>query len=276
MLHVAAMKNDTALRYLGHCQICSNEQKLRDGKLVHHGYQRPGFGSIVGDCYGVDAVPYEVSCELTKKYRGIVRAQLAETKEGLRRLKAGEVKHLLVERRRGWNETSFVDYCIGVTNQYDWEREIDARINGAEHAIRQIEREIGRLTSLIDNWKPSQIRTIEEQLAELRAAKEERAKETARKRAERLAKIAATKAKQDALKTKRAAIVDEIVGQFVEFAKDPKTNDSRARDLYWKVRDQKKYQFIYMYEIGRERPEFDTALIKLNLARREDGRTIYA
>jgi hypothetical protein len=41
------------------CQICAGSFKTtKDGKMVNHGYKRPGWGYIVGGCYGVGHAPF--------------------------------------------------------------------------------------------------------------------------------------------------------------------------------------------------------------------------
>lgn len=41
------------------CQVCENVQATtKNGRLVHHGYKRPGWGCIVGDCYGAGHAPF--------------------------------------------------------------------------------------------------------------------------------------------------------------------------------------------------------------------------
>jgi hypothetical protein len=40
------------------CQICERKQSLVQGTLGHHGYTRPGYGYIQGDCFGVGYAPY--------------------------------------------------------------------------------------------------------------------------------------------------------------------------------------------------------------------------
>jgi hypothetical protein len=41
------------------CQICEGRQCMNQaGRMVHHGYQRPGHGYIVGDCFGVSRLPF--------------------------------------------------------------------------------------------------------------------------------------------------------------------------------------------------------------------------
>lgn len=48
----------------GECQICQRRHILDSrGNLVLHGYQRPGHGYIVGDCFGVGHPPWEVSSD---------------------------------------------------------------------------------------------------------------------------------------------------------------------------------------------------------------------
>ena len=66
----------TALRHLGCCQICEGEFKLAGGLMVHHGYKRPGYGHIVGDCMGVNELPYEKSAEVCKRYLALVQDEL--------------------------------------------------------------------------------------------------------------------------------------------------------------------------------------------------------
>lgn len=55
-------------RYIGFCPVCARRIKVRDDKLVHHGYQRPGYGYIVGDCFAVGMTPHELSPDTAQKY----------------------------------------------------------------------------------------------------------------------------------------------------------------------------------------------------------------
>lgn len=46
------------------CSVCGDPHKLsRAKKLVLHGYRRPGYGFIVGNCFGVGYPPWESSPE---------------------------------------------------------------------------------------------------------------------------------------------------------------------------------------------------------------------
>ena len=54
------------------CQICERHQALDNaGCLVHHGYTRPGYGFIQGDCMGVRHKPYKATDALEIYLRGL-------------------------------------------------------------------------------------------------------------------------------------------------------------------------------------------------------------
>jgi hypothetical protein len=73
----------------GSCQGCFKQQKTRDGRLVLHGYKRPGHGYIIGNCWGHGYAPFEVSCERTKEFIAkALKPALASAQERLVRLRA--------------------------------------------------------------------------------------------------------------------------------------------------------------------------------------------
>jgi hypothetical protein len=76
---------------VGTCQCCFNTQKLPAGRLSHHGYTAPGHGYHVGYCRGERELPFELSCEVTRKWRGEVAGWVAKRVDYLARLEANEV-----------------------------------------------------------------------------------------------------------------------------------------------------------------------------------------
>jgi hypothetical protein len=54
---------------------------VRGGLLVHHGYKRPGYGHIVGDCFGVDRPPHETSDDCARAYLQLVVTPHVEAAE---------------------------------------------------------------------------------------------------------------------------------------------------------------------------------------------------
>lgn len=48
-------------RFIGTCATCWQNVRCPNGTLAHHGYKRPGWGSIHGSCLGTAHEPWEVS-----------------------------------------------------------------------------------------------------------------------------------------------------------------------------------------------------------------------
>ena len=65
------------------CQICERQQALdANGRLVHHGYKRPGWGCIIGDCMGVGHLPYPATDALVR-YLAVVKNYIAKCEADL-------------------------------------------------------------------------------------------------------------------------------------------------------------------------------------------------
>lgn len=83
--HSDATPKPTSQNPDGTCQACfRNDLKVPNGKMSHHGYQRPGWGYQTPSCIGAREQPYERSCEVTKRmlaltldYQARVEAHLA-------------------------------------------------------------------------------------------------------------------------------------------------------------------------------------------------------
>jgi hypothetical protein len=74
----------------GSCPVCFGDYVVHQpshikgkSKMVHHGYQRPGIGYIVGDCHGVGFAPFEISCEGTKSWLAVLKNTLRLREEAL-------------------------------------------------------------------------------------------------------------------------------------------------------------------------------------------------
>jgi hypothetical protein len=72
------------LRHRGVCQVCGREQVVDEttGKLVLHGYKRPGYGSIHSECPGIGELSLNVSDKITQDIlRSLQLQQRAGEKE---------------------------------------------------------------------------------------------------------------------------------------------------------------------------------------------------
>jgi len=85
---------------VGECQICGRSQKLRGGKLVPHGYTRPGWGHVVGNCPGAGYAPYELSCERCASFRANIVRQIEAINAAHSKLAYGK-NGVRVWRRKG-------------------------------------------------------------------------------------------------------------------------------------------------------------------------------
>ena len=81
---------------VGTCCICENHQVLdrkrldQDGHptMVKHGYQRPGVGYLIGECFGVGWAPYELSPKACEAWRDRLVDMIANQKQNIKDLKA--------------------------------------------------------------------------------------------------------------------------------------------------------------------------------------------
>jgi len=262
------MSSELVSRLLGTCPICEGSFKLTSTeKLVHHGFKRPGDGVIHGDCFAVDYPPYEVSCEVTKVYRSSIETFLQNVNKTIAQYKANEIKHFV---KFNLYSRKTVEFVLGVTDPYVWERECESQIRELEFRARGLSNEIARLTRLIDNWEPRDIQTVmEEKAKNERATREAKAAELEAKRTEKATKEAAKKARKTALEAKRANIKANFVKSFEDLSKEPESHE-RTLKAYKLVDKFKKINFMWWRDLG-----CDEALLSLGLAYRENGKVYY-
>lgn len=75
-------------RFRGTCQVCGGAQVIDGGVLVLHGYNRPGYGYVVGRCPGVNEVPLQTSDALTTAYKMQAQDDLVKANAALVAAKA--------------------------------------------------------------------------------------------------------------------------------------------------------------------------------------------
>ena len=255
-------------RHIGNCQICEADQKVRNGLMVHHGYERPGDGYIVGDCYGVYKAPYEVSCEDIKAWKLELAGMLEGAKVYLARLQNNEVTTFHEEEyTNGYGKPKVrVTYKVETTEKYKWAELLRSRVWGAESKVRSLETLVARCEKRIAEWTAQPVRTIEEEQAKERAAKAERDALVAAKRAAKQAKVDATKAKQADLEARRQAIKDDFSAQFKALAATPESTERMNAACALAVKmTKKKYSFFWVRELN-----IDDTIIQLGLASRPD------
>lgn len=160
-------------RFQGTCQACLRDQVVKpkgsrsaDPVLVLHGYRRPGTGETIGRCSGAGHLPFELSCEFTKHWKGQLEAWLVNEKKYLVELNAGRVKSLYVDVRDpsrprvyghpwptmkieihpGWKGDSTHGYCPS------WEQAVETKKHKTKTQISGLESDIKVLGGRIATW----------------------------------------------------------------------------------------------------------------------------
>ena len=161
----------------GTCQACFLVQKLPNGKISLHGYERPGYGYIIGDCEGSYRLPYEQSCEVTKT---VLQGYLTLKKMLIDKLEKYKslpdiIEHEMyvyhnsvkavkkIEVRKGSDISYFKDddgtfHIIPSYNDV-----LKQRIYETERDIKYAEDRISFLQGKIDQWKPTDLLPLEEE-----------------------------------------------------------------------------------------------------------------
>lgn len=176
------MSKEVATRFIGTCPVCEGEFKLTEAphELVLHGYKRPGDGQAHGRCFGFKEAPYELSAVGCERFRAWCAERCGRAEERLRALRAGEVKEF-------WFRSLSSSAVTPVTiPDIRFPKALVSAEMDAERDITHFGYEIRRMERLIAAWKPSEVKTVEEETARL--AKESAERKGARQ-AERKAKL---------------------------------------------------------------------------------------
>lgn len=264
------------LRFVGNCQGCGADHKLRSNLLVHHGYLRPGHGEIVGDCMAVGEPPYELSCAWTKDRLVFLEGYLVRTREHLATLPEAT----LLRVAPLYFGAEMVTYVLGVAEPYLWSQVLDRKVRETEMEIEAIVREITYRKERIAAWVLAHVREVNEESiqAEQRTAQAQRAEDRRKVREEKQAKADALKLKQAARAAERQGVLDGFAVKFRELADLPEGPDraTKASALSREAEKRKHQRF------GRWDPSdlgCDDALVKLGLAHkygeRGDGSPLY-
>jgi hypothetical protein len=130
------------------CPCCFRQIAVRGGKMVHHGYERPGTGWQTNSCHGIRFPPLEVSNEGLVWMLGHVRELLLTNqnayahRENLTslRVKVKTVKGMRFEE---------------ITKESPlWAKEFEYWVVEIKSHIRMLKHHVGELDTRLKNWKP--------------------------------------------------------------------------------------------------------------------------
>jgi hypothetical protein len=143
----------------GECQICQRRHILDSrGNLVLHGYQRPGHGYIVGDCFGVGHPPWEVSSSALATWIKQLKARSAQAAQSATNV----AKLTMIDVNRGSDRNPrMVTLTKGDPNGYDnygsfsFEGEIEKRVRTLKQEAKWLADDASRETRRLTTWKPA-------------------------------------------------------------------------------------------------------------------------
>jgi hypothetical protein len=249
-------------RKLGTCPICEGRFKLHPGKggpghetLVHHGYKRPGWGYIVGDCFAVGWRPYELSSEVCIAYLKKLAVYREAHMKALQELESrpltlGEVigrgrDAVTYTYRRDSNERIEVRYHGAPLEKDAYERVRKSRIAHEKSQIKMIDLDSERMRRLVAAWTPKPLIEVDEEgrTRESRDAAEARKTERAVLRAAKEAKRAELDRKRGEREIAQEATLNSFIRKFHALAQMPKSaeRDLQARRLNAEMQ-KKKYK----------------------------------
>lgn len=159
-------------RHIGFCAVCERDIKLNPaGKLVHHGYERPGDGVIHNDCPGVGRDPYERSHAILDALAQALVERAAGTRKALGRFERGEVNkffHNVWDYSQGKNR--LVEFIRGTTSDHAFRQATESLVFKLQRSVESDENEQKRLRKWISGWVLKPIRNIEEHERTIRGA----------------------------------------------------------------------------------------------------------
>ena len=121
--------------------------------MVHHGYERPGIGYIVGDCHGVGFEPFEVSCAGTKSWLEHLGFALKTRQEALVNLSTRAEITIEISVRRSQGRTQIETRTLRRGDD-GFDRAVEARRIELTNEVASITRHIAEYEVRIAEWAP--------------------------------------------------------------------------------------------------------------------------
>jgi len=131
-------------------------QKLDEaGRMVHHGYKRPGDGAIYGDCWGVHWKPLEVSPDGSRDYLEKALRPYADGRAKFHEM-LKVAKEVTIERKE-WNQKTRKletrDERID-SKHPEFKAEHERQVWFAERERVRAEGQRDGFIALVANWEP--------------------------------------------------------------------------------------------------------------------------
>lgn len=163
-------------QYVGTCQACFGQYVVKQAKsgesragsgdgfekyrslplgslvVVLHGYSRPGHGHTEGECPGRGAEPFELSKDLTEKFKRQMQDRLQTTLAFIEKLKTGTMTLTLLKFNRQQPEA--IQISPGWRDGYrTYESELRSKIRENEGFAHNLVEDIKYINERLGKWK---------------------------------------------------------------------------------------------------------------------------
>jgi len=144
--HEATKKAERTRENTGTCGVCGGEYKLIAGHLVHHGFQRPGHGYIVGDCFGVGYQAWEKSKQSVVDYVKALGKMATDMEAKLKKFQDGEIKSINGEDRQGKK-------IVYTPSHENWDKQVKGAMSALSRDIEYIHRDVEMYKGRLEKWE---------------------------------------------------------------------------------------------------------------------------
>lgn len=152
------LEAEMVTRQKGTCGFCWRVQKIPNGLLANHGYNRPGYGYIEGQCLGSRHAPWEVSPVTAELARDIVKTRAAQTVQALRGLDTTD--SLLFPAIGSWGKPQNI--LKSEVDEAKWKRLVEEKRKKLERELKDHQGALQDYEAKLASWKAQPVLEIDE------------------------------------------------------------------------------------------------------------------
>ena len=153
--HVPKSQQPRTDVHVGMCGVCGGDFKCKpeDGDhLVKHGYQRPGIGYLIGECFGVGYQPYELSADACRAFDAYLAKTERAAQAQLALLRSGAVSELPNPEYSRW--TAAREPAVVEPGHVRWPEAMRFAIAQQEMMLRHLASDREVMAARIAAWAP--------------------------------------------------------------------------------------------------------------------------
>jgi len=145
-------------RQIGTCGVCGKTQKIPNGMLSYHGYNRPGYGYIEGECPGSRHAPWEVSSitgeVALQVYNNVLNKKIDELRD------APQLTELPLIKGNVWTKSVYLKK--EEVNEIRWKATLQEYEKHLQSEVKKLKSVVQDYEKAVRSWKPSEVVEVNE------------------------------------------------------------------------------------------------------------------